>query len=48
MRRAGGQWDPQRQVWLLPYERVVALGLTGRIMVERVGSEGELQASIYR
>jgi len=48
VKRAGGQWDPQRQVWLLPYERVVALGLAGRIMAERAGSEGELRSSIYR
>ncbi len=48
VKRAGGQWDPQRQVWLLPYERVVALGLTGRIMAERAGSEGELRSSLYR
>ena len=47
VKRAGGQWDPQRQVWLSPYERVVALGLAGRIMVERMGSEGELRSSIY-
>ncbi|MEW6297362.1 MAG: hypothetical protein AB1671_06430 [Thermodesulfobacteriota bacterium] len=24
VKRAGGQWDPRRQVWRLPYERVVA------------------------
>ena len=32
----GGRWNPQRRVWELRYERVVALGLVERI----VDSEG--------
>jgi hypothetical protein len=35
MKRAGGRWDPARRTWLLLYERVVALGLTGRIVEEQ-------------
>ena len=45
VKRAGGQWDPQRQVWLLLYERVVALGLAERIVAERAR---KLRSSIYR
>jgi len=32
VKQAGGWWDAQRQAWELRYERVVALGLTGRIV----------------
>ena len=28
VKQAGGQWDPQRGVWTLRYDRVVALGLS--------------------
>ncbi len=31
---AGGRWDPQQCVWELRYDRVVALGLEGRIVKE--------------
>src|SRR5262245_46868107 len=31
---AGGRWDPQRCVWELRYDRVVASGLEGRIVKE--------------
>jgi len=34
VQEAGGQWDPQRRLWELRYERVVALGLAGRIVKE--------------
>jgi hypothetical protein len=34
---AGGMWNPQRRVWELRYDRVVALGLERRI-VEEAGS----------
>ena len=30
----GGRWDPQRRVWELQYQRVVALGLVERIVGE--------------
>jgi hypothetical protein len=36
VKRAGGRWDPQRRVWALRYDRVMALGLAHRI-VEEVG-----------
>jgi len=29
---AGGQWDAQQRVWKLRYDRVVALGLSKRIV----------------
>jgi hypothetical protein len=32
IKQAGGRWDAQRQVWELQYGRVVALGLTKRIV----------------
>jgi hypothetical protein len=34
VKRAGGRWDPKRRVWQLRYDRVVALGLQGRIVAE--------------
>jgi len=32
VKAAGGKWNPERQVWEVRYERVVALGLTDRIV----------------
>jgi len=32
VKSAGGRWNPQQGVWELRYERVVALGLEGRII----------------
>ena len=32
VKNAGGQWDGQRRVWKLRYDRVVALGLNKRIV----------------
>ena len=32
VKQAGGQWDPRRGVWVLRYDRVVALGLSKRIV----------------
>jgi hypothetical protein len=29
---AGGKWDPNRQAWQLPYEKVMELGLSDRIL----------------
>ena len=34
VKRSGGLWDPQRRVWALRYDRVVALGLEQRIVGE--------------
>jgi hypothetical protein len=37
---AGGRWDPVSRLWALRYERVVALGLAGRIVRgEKLGLE---------
>jgi len=32
VKAAGGQWDPQRQVWKLRYDRVGKLGLKKRLV----------------
>ena len=32
VKQAGGTWNPDRKVWQLRYDRVVALGLGGRIL----------------
>jgi hypothetical protein len=40
VKAAGGKWRPQQQVWELRYDQVVALGLTGRIVAERLGIYG--------
>jgi hypothetical protein len=32
VKQAGGTWNPERKVWQLRYDRVVALGLDGRIV----------------
>jgi len=37
VKAAGGKWNPKEVVWELPYGRVVALGLT-----ERVVSKGDI------
>jgi hypothetical protein len=34
VKQAGGTWDPGRKTWHLPYDRVVGLGLAGRIVDE--------------
>jgi hypothetical protein len=32
VKRAGGKWNPQRQVWELRHDQVVALGLEARMV----------------
>jgi hypothetical protein len=32
VKEAGGKWDPQRGLWALRYDQVVALGLAARIV----------------
>jgi hypothetical protein len=34
VKQAGGKWDPERRVWQLRHDRVVALGLSRRIVDE--------------
>jgi len=47
VKQAGGTWNPERRVWQLRYDRVVALGLKSRIVDELAfnsacpGSSGE-------
>jgi hypothetical protein len=36
VKQAGGTWNPERRVWHLRHDRVVALGLTGRIVDDEV------------
>jgi hypothetical protein len=37
---AGGRWNPERRVWQLRYDRVVALGLNNRIVNESASKSG--------
>lgn len=32
VKRAGGRWHPAERAWSLPYERIVALSLTDRLL----------------
>ena len=34
VKQAGGTWNPERRIWQLRYDRVVALGLHSRIVDE--------------
>ena len=40
VKQAGGTWNPERRVWQLRYDRVVALGLNGRIVAEPASTSG--------
>jgi hypothetical protein len=40
VKQAGGTWNPERRVWQLRYDRVVALGLNGRIVDEPASYSG--------
>jgi hypothetical protein len=40
LKEAGGTWNPERRVWQLRYDRVVALGLNSRIVDERASNRG--------
>ena len=40
VKQAGGTWNPQRRVWQLRYDRVVALGLNSRIVNEPASHSG--------
>ena len=31
VKAAGGRWDADKRVWMLPMEQVIQLGLTGRV-----------------
>jgi hypothetical protein len=44
VKQAGGRWNPERRVWQLRYDRVVALGLNSRIVDESASSNGCLVA----
>jgi hypothetical protein len=40
VKQAGGTWNPERRVWQLRYDRVVALGLNTRIVDEAASNSG--------
>ncbi|MGH7309594.1 MAG: hypothetical protein ACREK6_12930 [Candidatus Rokuibacteriota bacterium] len=40
VKQAGGRWNPERRVWQLRYDRVVALGLNNRIVNESASNSG--------
>jgi hypothetical protein len=40
VKQAGGTWNPERRVWQLPYDRMAALGLNGRIVDEPASTSG--------
>jgi len=40
VKQAGGTWNPERGVWQLRYDRVVALGLKSRIVDEPASNSG--------
>ncbi len=45
VKQAGGTWNPERRVWQLRYDRVVALGLNGRIVDEPASTSGWPESS---
>ena len=45
VKQAGGTWNPERRVWQLRYDRVVALGLNSRIVIEPASNSGCLPSS---
>ena len=40
VKQAGGTWNPERRVWQLRYDRVVALGLNDRMVDELASTTG--------
>ena len=40
VKQVGGTWNPERRVWQLRYDRVVALGLNSRIVDEPASNSG--------
>jgi hypothetical protein len=40
VKQAGGTWNPDRKVWRLRHDRVLALGLNDRIVDEPASSDG--------
>ena len=38
VKTAGGRWDPDKRVWMLPMEQVIQLGLTGRVRDKKAAS----------
>ncbi len=40
VKQAGGTWNPERRVWQLRYDHVVALGLSSRIVDEPASNGG--------
>jgi hypothetical protein len=40
VKQAGGTWNPERRLWQLGYDRVIALGLNSRIVDEPASNSG--------
>jgi hypothetical protein len=34
VKKAGGRWDKEKKMWILPYRKVKELGLTSRMTEE--------------
>jgi len=45
VKQAGGKWNPERRIWQLRYDRVVALGLNNRIVDPLASNSGCPRAS---
>ena len=39
VRQAGGKWNKEKKIWLLPYREVISLGLTGRMKKQESGCQ---------
>ena len=46
VKQAGGNWNPERRVWELRYDRVVALGLNNRIVDEPASTGDRCRPSL--
>jgi hypothetical protein len=47
IKQAGAKWSPVGKLWLLPYERVIALALGARIVENGVQRCTDIDTSIY-
>ncbi len=46
VKAAGGRWHPEAVAWSLPYERIVSMGLTARMVESDIPTSFECQESI--
>jgi hypothetical protein len=45
VKQAGGTWNPERRIWQLRYDRVVALGLKSRVVAESASNSESPRAN---